>query len=60
MQIINRSICHREPKAKLCQIFAMKMRHPVAVFSQQKLGENSVLCAMMHLRQSTSGFLPRK
>ena len=33
---------------------------PIAIFSHQKLGENSVWRAMMHLRQSTAGFLPQK
>ena len=33
---------------------------PIAIFSRQKLNENSILCAMMHLRQSTTGFLPQK
>ena len=32
----------------------------VVVFSQLKLGENSVLCAMTHLRRSVAGFPPRK
>ena len=28
----------------------------IAIFSQQNLGENSVLCAMTHLRQNAVGF----
>ena len=33
---------------------------PIAIFSRQKLGENSILHAMMHLRRSAARFLPWK
>ena len=66
------SMHHIAPNAKLCQIFAVKMGHLFAVFSQRKLGENSILCTMTHLtrkccwisttkiRQNVAGFLPWK
>ena len=33
---------------------------PLTVFSRRRLGENSVLCAMTHLRRSTARFFPWK
>ena len=33
---------HSAPNVKLYRIFAMKIRHPIAIFSERKLGENSV------------------
>jgi len=51
-------VCYSAPNAKLCLIFIVKMRHHVAVFSQRKLGKNSILCAMMHLRRSAARFSP--
>ena len=51
---------HSAPNAKLCRIFAVKMKHFVAVFSLQKLGKNNILCAMIHLRWSAAEFLPWK
>ena len=37
-----------------------KLGIPIVVFSYLKLGENSTLCAMTHLRRSTVRFLPPK
>ena len=37
-----------------------KLGTSIAVFSQWMLGENSILCAMMHLRQSIAKFPPWK
>ena len=51
---------HSTPNAKLYRIFTRKVGHPVAVFSQWKFGENSILCAIMHLRRSASKFPPQK
>ena len=51
---------HNTPNAKLCQIFTMKMGHFCYVFSQRKLGENSVLCAMIHQRWNAAEFPPQK
>ena len=41
--------------------FSLRKRDTfVVVFSQEKLGENSILCTMMHLKGSAAGFSPRK
>ena len=58
--LVSLSVRHSALNEKLCQIFSMKMGHPFTVFSQWKLGENSILCAITHLRRNVAGFPPRK
>ena len=47
---------HSTPNMKLYQIFAVKMGHHFAIFSPQKPGKDSVLCAMTHLRRMQLDF----
>lgn len=37
---------HSAPNAKLCLLLAVKMWHFLAIFSHQKIGENSVFCVI--------------